>query len=167
MDSLKAVLGRSVLRKHDGPYPTDVLDVARLAVVDVTSEQELHPVDHLFDGRDGAGGSCWVASAVGPQSIVLRFHHPLVALGEVVVESEERGESCAQQVRIAGWCADSVRSFEAPALDLEYAPYKTSFHRSEWRFREHGVSHLCIRIIPVPVRRRATLTAVVLRGVSS
>jgi hypothetical protein len=167
MDSMKAVSSRRIVRKHDGPVPTDVLDVATIAAVGVTSEQELYPIDHLFDGRDGAGGSCWIASALGPQSIVIRFHRPLIALGAVVVESEERGDTCVQQVHIAGWCAESVRSFEAPAHELEYAPYGKSFHRSEWRFREHGVSHLCVRVTPVPHRRYATLTAVFLRGVSS
>src|SRR5688572_19168808 len=54
---LSALGARSIARKHGGPVPTDTLDVAGLASVEVTSEEELYPVDHLFDGRNGAGGS--------------------------------------------------------------------------------------------------------------
>jgi len=41
------------------------LYIPALATVLVTSEAPEHPVDCLFDGRDGPGGTRWVASVDG------------------------------------------------------------------------------------------------------
>lgn len=140
------------------------MDLARLAIVDVTSEEELYPVDHVFDGRNGPGGSCWMASRVGPQSIVLRFHEPLSARVSMVIESEERSDTCTQEIRVAGWCVDASRPFEGETRVFEYAPYGKSFHRGEWRLSEQSISHLCVRVTPLPSWRRASLTSIVLRS---
>ena len=64
------------------------LDIPSLATVLVTSESSEHPVDHLFDGRNGPGGTRWVASTEGEQTLVLVFDVPQT-IREVAVEAEE------------------------------------------------------------------------------
>lgn len=154
--------GRTIVRTHDGPAPTDIVDVATVATVEVTSENELFPIDHLFDGRSGPGGSCWVAGKPGTQTLVLRFHAP-VDIATVTVESEERGITCTQQLDVAGWSEHRQAPFEAPPRVLHYSPYGPSFHRETWEIGQRGVSHLWMRITPAPLTRLATLTALVLR----
>jgi hypothetical protein len=160
---VSVLVARSIARKHGGPVPTDTLDVAALASVEVTSEQELYPVDHLFDGRNGPGGSCWVASSAGAQIIVLRFSRPIALLGTVVVESEERSDRMVQGLELSGWSEHTQRPFEHPPRKLEYSPYGASFHRASWDVAERDVSHLRLRVTPESKRGRATLTAVILR----
>ena len=158
-----SLVARSIARKHGGLVPTDIIDVAALASVEVTSEEELYPVDHLFDGRNGSGGSCWVASSSGSQIIVLRFLRPLEVVATVVVESEERSEARSQTIELSGFSEQTQRSFEYAPRTLEYSPYGSSFHRVSWDVGERDITHLRLRVTPERNRGRATLTAVILR----
>lgn len=156
--------GRAIARKHTGPVPTDIVDVAAMASVEVTSEEELYPVDHLFDGRNGPGGSCWMASAAGAQVIVLRFVRPMTLLATVIVESEERSDTRRQTIELSGSSELTQRTFECGARELRYSPYGPSFHRASWELAERDVTHLRLRIVPDGNRDRASLTAIILRS---
>lgn len=164
MDPLSPLPGRAIVRKHRGVVPTDIVDVAAQARVDVTSEQELFPVDHLFDGRDGPGGSCWVASATGPQDIMLRFERPLAVLDTVTVESEERSVQHSQIIELGGWSEHSQGPFDVASRPLEYAPYGPSFHRTVWNVGARIVTHIRLRVIPGRPATYASLTSIVLRS---
>lgn len=155
-------LARAIVRTHAGSVPTDTLDVASLASVEVSSEQELYPIDNVFDGRVGQGGSCWVAASYGAQTVNLRFHAP-TDIESVTIESEELGITCTQQIDVAGWSAHREAGFESPARVLHYSPYGPSFHREVWELAERGVTHLWLRVTPAPLLRLASLTAIILR----
>lgn len=161
MAPVSTLLGRAI-RRNAAPSTTDTIDVAAVATVAVTSEQELYPVDHLFDGRSGIGGSCWVAATRGPQTIVLRFHAP-TDIRSVVVDSEERSVTCTQQLDMAGWSDHRQAPFDAPPRILHYSPYGPSFHRETWDIAERGVTHVWFRVTPALPDRLATLTAIILR----
>jgi hypothetical protein len=160
---LSVLVARAIARKHEGPVPTDVIDVSAIASVQVTSEQELYPVDHLFDGRNGPGGSCWMAETHGAQAIILRFRSPLSLLGTVIVESEERSDTRSQTIELTGWSELTQRPFDGVARTLDYSPYGSSFHRVTWEVAERDVTHLRIRVSPAKRSDRATLTAITLR----
>src|SRR5215510_16484502 len=76
------------------------LDIPSLASVLVTSESSEHPVDHLFDGRDGPGGTRWVASKEGEQTLILVFDTPQT-ICEVTLEAEEPFVSRTQVTTLA------------------------------------------------------------------
>src|SRR5215831_6716590 len=76
------------------------LDIPSLATVLVTSESSEHPVDHLFDGRNGPGGTRWVASTEGEQTLVLVFDLPQT-IREVDLEAEEPVASRTQVTTLA------------------------------------------------------------------
>ena len=76
------------------------LDIPSLATVLVTSESSEHPVDHLFDGRNGPGGTRWVASTEGEQTLVLVFDMPQT-IREVALEAEEPVASRTQVTTLA------------------------------------------------------------------
>lgn len=164
MDPLSPLPGRAIVRKHRGPVPTDILDLSQLARVEVTSEQELYPIDLLFDGRDGPGGSCWVASSMGPQDIVLRFERPLGVLDTISVESEERSVQHTQTLELGGWSEHTQGEFGGAARPLEYAPYGPSFHRTVWNLGERIVTYIRLRVIPGRPAAYASLTSIVLRS---
>ncbi len=159
--AMSRTLGRTIVRKYGGPVPTDTLDIAERASVEVTSEHELYPIDHVFDGRGGPGGSCWVAGTPGAQTVVLRFQVP-TDIETLTIESEER-VTCAQQIDVEGWSDARQRPFEAPPRLLHYAPYGLSFHRETWEIAEQGVTHVSLRVLPAPLFRFATLTTILFR----
>jgi len=50
------------------------IPIADVAVVEVTSEQPHHPIDHAFDSSRGPGGTRWIADALGTQFVVAKAH---------------------------------------------------------------------------------------------
>src|SRR5215470_7549317 len=76
------------------------LHIPTLATVFVTSESPENPVDHLFDGRDGPGGTRWVASMEGEQTLILLFDAPQT-IREVALEAEEPSVSRTQVTTLA------------------------------------------------------------------
>ena len=52
------------------------INIADVATVLVTSEDPEHPVDYTFDGNGGRGGTRWIASESGEQTLILAFDSP-------------------------------------------------------------------------------------------
>lgn len=155
---------RLIVRRYAWPSTTDTVDLASHATVEVDSEQELFPIDHLFDGQNGAGGSCWVAGRSGAQAIVLRLHTPMRA-SRLTIESEER-VTASQRIDVSIWGEGSDEPYVAQARELQYSPYGNSFHRETWNLADLGgtnVTRLRVRVTPSPESRFATLTAISLR----
>ena len=134
------------------------------ASVEVTSERELYPVDHLFDGRSGAGGSCWVAKKAGAQTIHLRFERA-IDFERLIIESEERGSTCSQQIDVSltGTRQNGSEPYEAPPRVFRFAPYGPTFHREVWALSAHGLTEVRIRVTPDPPSRFASLTSILFR----
>jgi len=153
---------RAIVRAHSRAVATDILDLAAMADVEVSSEQDLYPIDHVFDGQSGSGGSCWVASARGTQSIVLHFRRaPNVA--SVTLESEELADTREQRLELAVWSDGNDSHFQAAARTVRFAPYGQSFHRTTWDVHTRGVSRIRVNVTPQPETRFATLTSIILR----
>jgi hypothetical protein len=156
------VVSRAIVRKYGGPVPTDTVDVASTASVTVTSENELFPIDHVFDGRSGPGGSCWTAASSGEQTIDLRFRVP-VDVASLVLEVEERERTCEVQLDVSLWFDGQPTPTAAPRRVLAFSPYGPSFHRESWTITERGVTHVAIRVTPLSAGRVASLTSIILR----
>lgn len=153
---------RAIVRGHARAVATDILDVAALADVEVSSEQDLYPIDHVFDGQSGAGGSCWIASAPGIQTVMLHFRRaPNVAT--VTLESEELGDTRQQRLELAVWSDGDDSHFQAAGRTVRFSPYGPSFHRTSWDVHTRGVSRLRVQVMPEPDKRFATLTSIILR----
>lgn len=152
-----------IIARGSPPFvPERALDLAALARVEVSSEQSLYPIDNVFDGQSGPGGSCWVAGTPGPQRVVLTFERP-VDLAEICVEGEERGETRTQTVELELWSGQEQRPVHDSARVFRFSPYGESFHRATWKVGAAAVTRLCLRVSPVPSFRRASLTSIVLR----
>lgn len=123
------------------------LDVASLATVLATSESESHPLEHAFDGRDGPGGTQWVAGETGDQTITLEFDTPQ-RIQRVTIEIEETEVDRTQEIELAV-SADGGGSYHS-LLRQEYtfSPTGSTFQRESWRLPEGSISHLRLWIRP-------------------
>jgi len=121
------------------------IPVAEVATVQVTSEQGNHPIDNVFDNRQGPGGSRWIADGPGEQTLILVFDSPQT-IRKVSLEVEELWVSRTQEL---------VRQ------EFTFSPPSTSFEREVWSVAAEGVTHLRIDIKPDKGGRvaQATLTS--------
>jgi hypothetical protein len=140
------------------------LHVPTLATVLVTSESPEHPVDHLFDGRDGPGGTRWVASADGEQTLILVFDAPQT-IREVALEAEEPNASRTQVITLA-LSQDGGQTYrEILRQEFNFSAPSTTFEREAWSVPAAGVTNLRVTIRPDKgaAPGRATLTALSIR----
>jgi len=84
----------------------DWLDLGRAAVVEVTSEDEGHPIEAALLPGDKRG---WRAAAPGPQTIRLIFDQPQ-RLGRIRLVFEETGTQRMQEFALR-WSPDAGQSF--------------------------------------------------------
>jgi hypothetical protein len=139
-------------------------DIPALATVLVTSESPEHPVDHLFDGQDGPGGTRWVAAADGEQILILAFDTPQTIRG-IGLDTEEPRTSRTQVLTLSLSQDGGGTYREVLRQEFTFSPPGTTFERENWDVPAEGVTHLRLVIQPdkgnVPCR--ATLTSLTIR----
>jgi hypothetical protein len=160
------MLRKEIVRQDQaGPAPRDAaLDVPAIATVQVTSEAEGHPVERVFDGRRGPGGTRWVAGEPGEQMLVLVFDAPQ-AIRQAALEIEEPAVSRTQEVTLSV-SSDGGRSYrDLVRQEYTFGPPGTTFEREVWTVATEPVTHLRLSIRPDKggERGRATITLLALR----
>lgn len=149
------------------PRTTDergCMHIPALATVLVTSEAAEHPVDCLFDGHDGRGGTRWVAAVDGEQALILAFDTPQT-IQEVGLETEE-SQASRTQVLTLSLSQDGGRTYrEVLRQEFNFSPPGTTFERERWTVPATMVSHLRITIRPDKGGKlgRASLTSLTIR----
>ena len=136
------------------------IPVAKVATVQVSSEQASHPIDNVFDNRRGPGGSRWIADGPGEQTLILVFDSPQ-AIRTVSLEVEELSVSRTQELTVSV-SSDGGRTYrELVRQEFTFSPPSTSFEREVWSVKAEGVTHLRIDIKPDKGGRvgQATLTS--------
>jgi hypothetical protein len=136
------------------------IPVAEVATVQVSSEQGSHPIDNVFDGRRGPGGSRWIADGPGEQTLILVFDSPQT-IRKVSLEVEELSVSRTQELS-ASVSSDGGRTYrELVRQEFTFSPPRTSFEREVWSVAAEGVTHLRLDIKPDKGGRvgQATLTS--------
>jgi hypothetical protein len=159
-------LRKRILNSAHAPattIPADLLDIAAVATVIVTSEALAHPVDNIFDNQQGPGASRWVAGELGEQSLILDFDTPQT-LRRLRLEVEEDQVSRSQELWVSV-SADGGHTYrEVVRQEYNFSPPATTFEREEWQLLPQKVTHLWIRIKPdkgdLPCK--ATLTSLML-----
>jgi hypothetical protein len=161
-----------MLRKLIVPAPADPgarseaggMCIPELATVLVTSEAAEHPVDCLFDGHDGPGGTRWVAAEDGEQVLILAFDKPQT-IQEVGLETEEL-QASRTQVLTLSLSQDGGRTYrEILRQEFNFSPPGTTFERERWIVSAPMVSHLRVTIRPDKGDKlgRASLTSLTIR----
>jgi hypothetical protein len=151
--------GRSIPASTPG-----AIDIAAVAVVQVTSEDARHPVENAFDGRRGPGSTRWIAGDPGEQAVILAFDAPQ-AIRRIILEVEELEVSRTQELQLAV-STDGGRTYrELLRQEYTFSPPSTTFEREDWAVQAEGVTHLRLAIKPDKGGgpHRAAITSLVLR----
>jgi len=161
--------GGVMLRKHIVKAPPNLsvpepgeMDIAATASVQVTSEDSAHPIENVFDHRRGPGGSRWIATEPGEQTLVLAFDTPQ-AIHQIIVEVEEPEVSRTQELRLSVSHDGGQTYRELRRQAYNFSPPGTTFEREDWVVTAEGVTHLHLWMKPDKGGKpcRATLTALV------
>jgi hypothetical protein len=146
------------------PQPGE-LDIAATAIVQITSEEPAHPIEHVFDLQRGPGGSRWVADEPGEQTLILAFDTPQT-IHQTVLEVEEPEVSRTQELRLSVSHDGGQTYRELRRQEYNFSPPGTTFEREDWVVLAEGVTHLQLWMKPDKGGKpcRATLTALVLKS---
>ena len=143
-----------MLRKHIVKAPPSLsvpepekMDIAATATVQVTSEDLAYPIEHIFDHRRGPGGSRWVATEPGEQTLVLAFDTPQ-NLHQIIVEVEEPDVSRTQELWLAVSHDGGQTYRELQRQEYNFSPSGATFEREEWVVMAEGVTHVHLRVKP-------------------
>jgi len=123
------------------------LDLQRVAHVAVTSEAPSHPVECAFDSHGGPGGTQWVASGPGPQTITLAFDSPQ-GVQAVAIEVEETSGTRTQELELS-LSSDGGAHFDVVRRqEFNFSPNGATFERERWEVDRQNVTHVRLRIRP-------------------
>jgi len=133
------------------PSPQDVpsrdegwLDLDRIAVVEVTSEQKQYPVESAFGAEEMQG---WRAADSGAQTIRLSFDKPQ-RLARILLVFEETDTERTQEF-VLRWSGDGGRSFrEIVRQQWNFSPPNTTREIEEYPVQLSDVTVLELVIVP-------------------
>jgi hypothetical protein len=127
---------------------SEEIDIAGGATIAYSSEDPVHPVENLFDGRSGPGGTCWISTRVDTiEHIVVEFDQPRT-ISRLVYEVEETARERTQEVRVEA-SDDGGRAYRQLLVqEYNFSPRGATFQREEQRFDLRQISHLRLTIVP-------------------
>jgi len=130
---------------HNVPHPDKSwLDLGRLAVVEVTSEDKDYPVESALAAEKVRG---WRAADVGNQTIRLIFDQPQ-KLKRITLLFEETETERTQEF-VLRWSPDGGRSFrEIVRQQWNFSPPTTTHEIEEYRVELSDVTVLELVIVP-------------------
>jgi hypothetical protein len=142
---------RKRLLKEDRPLSARSnaeLDVTAGATIAYSSEEPAHPVDNMFDGRDGPDGTYWESARESTSETVLLEFDRLQKISRLIFEAEERDFERTQEVRLEVSCDNGI-SFRALLVqEFVFSPRGATFQREDVRREVEDVSHLRLVIVP-------------------
>jgi len=120
------------------------LDIERVALVEITSEDRNFPIESAFVSEEAQG---WRAAAAGTQTIRLVFDQPQT-LKQISLVFEEK-ESARTQEFVLRWSSDSGSSFrEIVRQQWNFSPPETIREVEEYQVQLSNVTILELTIIP-------------------
>jgi hypothetical protein len=130
------------------PNKSAELDVVADATIAYSSEQPEHPVDRLFDGQNGRGGTYWESVRENTLETLLIEFDQLQNLSRLVYEAEERLLERTQEVCVEASC-DGGSSFRSLLVqEFVFSPLGATFQREDLRLSVASASHLRLTIVP-------------------
>jgi len=159
------MLRKQILEHQNAmPPPAGEINVAAVATVLVTSETADHPIDNVFDGRRGPGGSRWIAEKPGEQTLILAFDVPQM-IRKITLEVEEQVVSRTQELALS-LSQDGGQTYrQVVRQEFNFSPPGTAFEREQWTVSAEMVTHLRLWIKPDKGNQvyKATLTSLTLQ----
>jgi hypothetical protein len=124
------------------------IDIAGCATIAYSSEDPAHPVEHMLDGRNGPGATCWVSARPDVvEHIVIEFDRPQ-PIARLVYEVEETLQERTQEVRVEV-SEDGAQSYRQILVqEYNFSPRGATYQREEQRFNLRQVTHLRLTLAP-------------------
>lgn len=126
----------------------DEIDLIGSASISYSSEDALHPLEHLVDGSSGQGASRWSSARDGmTEVLIFEFDSPQ-RISRVVFDAEERNLSRTQQVTLE-FSTDRGRTFRTVLVqEYNFDPRGSTYQREDLRFDVENVSHVRLTLVP-------------------
>ena len=122
----------------------DWLSLEDIAAVEVTSEEDAHPIEHALRGGGGVG---WRAATPGEQTVRLVFDRPQ-RLSRVRLLFVERERERSQEF-VLRWSPDGGRTFrDIVRQQWNFSPEGSTRETEDYRADLSGVTHLELNITP-------------------
>jgi hypothetical protein len=126
------------------PFDTGGLELANLGMVEITSEDEAHPIEWALQLGETRG---WRSAEPGPQTIRLLFDHPQ-KLKRIWLVFEETEIQRTQEF-VLQWSPDHGRSFrEIVRQQWNFSPPGTVRETEDYTVELSDVTVLELRILP-------------------
>lgn len=147
--------------------PESWLDLARLARVEISSEDPRHPVEQALTDTAHAGSTGprgWMADLLGPQTILLRFDVPQ-SVKRIHLHFRETEQERSQEFSLHATQADG-HTRELVRQQWSFSPRGSTEEQEDYVVNLESVTELTLRIDPDRGRDRykATLAALRLEG---
>jgi hypothetical protein len=157
---------RTWLHDSSETYPAQQIAVLGKATVVASSAAEEHPVSHVFDEHRGPGGTQWIASEPGEQTVGIAFHQP-ATIRRITVEVEERDVSRTQELQVSVSSDGGQTYRELRRQEFTFSPDGATWECEDWAVEEAHVTHLRLFIRPDKGRGDvfAKLTSLVLADI--
>ena len=153
----KRIIDRS--SKEPSSADQNWLDLERLARVEITSEDEGHPVESALTAGGGPG---WLAGEPGEQTLRLVFDEPQALRQIQLVFEEERRERTHEFV--LRWSGDGGRSYrEILRQQFTFSPPGATREIEDYVVNLQGVTVLELSIVPDISRGDARASLIRLR----
>lgn len=124
------------------------LNVTAGATIGYSSEVPEHPIDNVFDGRDGPGGTYWESPQENRAEVLLiEFDQPQ-NISRLIFEVEERQSERTQEIRLEASCDSGIQFHQLLVQEFVFSPAGATFQREDLRMSLSGVSHLRLTIVP-------------------
>ena len=134
----------SPIPRDRAPFVGDGLDLTNLGMVEITSEDEAHPVECALQLGERRG---WRAAEPGPQTIRLLFDHPQ-KLKRIWLVFEETEIQRTQEF-VLRWSPDYGHSFrEIVRQQWNFSPPGTVRETEDYTVDLSDVTVLELRILP-------------------
>ena len=139
-------------RRLDQPKTADEgsarLDLTGLATIAYSSEDPVHPIEHLVDESVGPGGSRWTAAQPDAvEHIVIEFDRPQ-SVTRLVYEVEDTERERTQEVHVEV-SNDGGKTYRRVLVqEYNFSPGGTTFQREDVRLEARDISHLRLTIVP-------------------
>ena len=124
------------------------IDIAGCATIAYSSEDPVHPVEHMLDGRSGPGATRWVSARPDTvEHIVIEFDRPQ-PIARFVYEVEEALRERTQEVRVEV-SEEGAQSYRQILVqEYNFSPRGATYQREEQRFNLRQVTHLRLTLVP-------------------
>lgn len=150
----KRIISSPAAKAASGKHPS--LDIARLAVAELSSEDPEHPIEAAIDALSGDG---WRAAEDGPQTIRLVFDEP-VFIHRIHLVFREAAIIRQQEFVLSCRSAGHRQLREIVRQQYNFSPPDTVEEVEDYQVQQSDLVELQLHIVPDTSHRpaRASLT---------